>query len=81
MEVIIGQVQDIRFGVVGAAHDNGVSECSIKAVTYMACTTMMHVSMRRSEGFITTSIWPLDMDYAWWVYNRTPKESTGFSAY
>ena len=33
MEVIIGQGKNIRFGGVGDAHQNGVSEHSIKTVT------------------------------------------------
>ena len=41
MEMIIGQGQNIRFGVVGDSHHNGVSENLINAVAYMAHTMMI----------------------------------------
>ena len=78
IEVIIGKGQNIRFGGVGAAHQNGVSEISINTVTYMYHTIMIHKDIRSHEGFIKTYIWPIFVDYVCWVYNRTPKESTGF---
>ena len=46
MEVIIYQVQNIRFGGVGATHQNGVYEKSIKTVTFRDHTMMIHANMR-----------------------------------
>ena len=62
VEVVIGQVYNIRFGGVGAAHQNGVPECSIKTVTYMDRTIMIHTTMSGPEGFITTQICHMAMD-------------------
>ena len=81
MEVIIGQVQTIEFGGMFADHQNEVSESSINTVAYMACTIMIYAGKRSPEGFSTIDIWPMDMDYACWVHNRTHKESTGLSPY
>ena len=50
VEVVIGQVQNIRFGGVAATNQNGVPECSIKTVTYMDCKMMIHTTMRVPEG-------------------------------
>ena len=44
--MIIGQRQNIRFGGVGAAYHNGVSEKSIKTVTFRDHTMMIHADMR-----------------------------------
>ena len=46
MEVIIGQVENIRFGGVGYTHQNGVSDNSIKTVTSRYHTMMIYASMR-----------------------------------
>ena len=46
MEMIIGQGQNIRFGAVGAVHQNGVSEKSIKTVTFRDHKMMIHADMR-----------------------------------
>ena len=48
MEMIIDQGQNIRFGGVGVAHQNGVSEKSIKTITFRDHTMMIHVDMRRT---------------------------------
>ena len=47
----------------------------------MSQKIMIHVVMRIYEGFITNDIWPMDMDYTLWIYNRTSKESIGLSSY
>ena len=46
MEMIIGQGQNIRFGGVGATHQNRVSENSIKTITFRDHTMMIHSDMR-----------------------------------
>ena len=79
--MIIGQGKNIRFGGVGAAHQNRVAGRSIKTVTYMVHTMMIHVSMSIPEGLITTYIYPVAMDNSCWIYNSTPKQITGLSPY
>ena len=48
MEVVIGQVQNIRFGIVGADHQNGLSESSTKTITSRGHTMMIYADMRSS---------------------------------
>ena len=45
-KIIIGQGQNIRFGGVGATHQIGVSENSIKTFTFRDHTMMIHADMR-----------------------------------
>ena len=46
MEMIIGKGQNIRFGGVGDAHHNGMSENSIKTITSMDHIMMIYADMR-----------------------------------
>ena len=40
----------------------------------------MHAALRYPEDTLSTDLWPTAMDYAVWVYNRTPDIQSGLSA-
>ena len=46
----------------------------------MTRTMLMHVAFRFPEDKLSTDLWPMAMDYAVWVYNRTPDMQSGLSA-
>ena len=46
----------------------------------MARTMLMHAALRYTEGTLSTDICPMAMDYAVWVYHRTPDMQYGLSA-
>ena len=72
MEELFNKEQNIRFSEAGASHRNGAAECAIKMVVTMARTMLMHAAFRCPEDTLSTDVWPMAMDYAVWVYNRTP---------
>ena len=41
---------------------------------------LMHAALRFPEDTLYTYIWPMEMDYDVWVYNRTPDMQSGFYA-
>ena len=79
MQELLKNDQTISLSGVGAAHQNGVAERTIKTVVSMACTMMLHAAMKSPEGTITTKLWPMAMDHASWIYNRIPKTDTSLS--
>ena len=40
----------------------------------------MHAALRYPEDTLSTYIWPMEMDYYVWVYNRIPDMQSGLSA-
>ena len=46
----------------------------------MARTMLMHAALRCPEDTLSNDIWPMAMDYAVWVYNRTPDMQSGLYA-
>ena len=72
MEELLKNQKKIRFSGSGASHKNGAAECAIKTVVSMARTMLMHAALRCPEDTLSTDLWPMEMDYAVWVYNRTP---------
>ena len=66
--------QTINYCGVGAHHQNGIAERSILTVSNMARALLLHASMRWKDG-IDSSLWPMAVDYAVYIYNRTPKEN------
>ena len=51
---------------------HGASERAIKTVVTMAGPMLMHAALGCPEDTLSTDLWPMEMDYAVWVYNRTP---------
>ena len=70
----------IRFSGAGASYENGAAERAIKTVVTMARTILMHAALRCPEDTFPTDLWQMAMDYAVWVYNRTPDMQSGLSA-
>jgi len=63
--------QTLNFSGVGAHHQNGVAERSIKTVSYLARAMLIHASLRWPIQ-ADLSQWPLAFDHAVYVYNRVP---------
>ena len=80
MEELLKKQQKIRFSGSGASHQNGAAERAIKPVVTMERTMLMHAALRCPEDTLSTDLWPMAMDYAIWVYNRTPDMQSGLSA-
>ena len=80
MEELLKKHQKIRLSGSGASHKNGSAERAIKTVVTMAITMLMHDALRCPEDTLSTDLWPMAMDYAVWVYNRTPDMQSGSSA-
>ena len=71
--------QKIRFSGSGASYQNGSAERSIKTVVTTESTMLMHAALRCPEDTLSTDIWPMEIYYAVWVYNRTPDMQSGLS--
>ena len=80
MEELMRKQQKIIFSGAGASHQNGATERAIKTVVTMARTILMHAALRCPGDTFSTDLWPMAMDYAVWVYNRTPDMQSGLSA-
>ena len=72
MDELLKTHQTIRFSEAGDSRHNGAEESSIKTEVTMASTMLMHGALRCPEDTFSTNLWPMEMDYAVWVYNRTP---------
>ena len=79
MEELLKNQQKIRFFGAGASHQNGAAERAIKTVVTMERTMLMHAVLRCPEDTLSTDLWPMAMDYALWVYNKTPDIQSGSS--
>ena len=77
MDEILKSGQNVRFSGVGTGHQNGVAERGIKTVVNMARTMLLHAAIHGPDGFVTTQLWPMAMDYAAWLYNHIPKMDSG----
>ncbi|KAL7484243.1 hypothetical protein ACHAW6_009892 [Cyclotella cf. meneghiniana] len=71
-----GQNQDLDFSAPGAKHQNGVAERAIGTLSHMACANLIHLMIHWPQH-CDINLWALAMDYAVWVYNRTPRRSLG----
>ena len=80
IEELFKKQQNIRFSGAGASHQNGSTERVIKTVFTMARIMFMDAALRCPEDTLYTYLWPLEMDYAVWVYNRIPDMQSRLSA-
>ena len=80
MEELLKKQKKIRFSGAGASHQNGAADRAIKTVVTMARTMLIHAALRFPEDTLSTDLWPMAMDYAVWVYKRTPDMQSGLSA-
>ena len=72
------QNQTITFSGVGAHHQNGVSERSIKTVTSWALSYMMHQLLHWPAGF-EDDLWPFALGHAITMWNHLPQSRSGLS--
>ena len=63
--------QKLRFCGVNAHHQNGVAERSIRTVSEMARAMLLHSSLHWKSG-IDSSLWPLAVSHAAYIYNHLP---------
>ena len=63
--------QTIKFSGVGAHHQNGVAERTVKTISYLARTNLIHSALRWPSTH-DLELWPFAMDYCIYVYNNTP---------
>ena len=68
---LVRRNQTLRLSGVGAHHQNGVAERSIKTVTYLARTMLIHSAIRW-PGQMDLELWPFAFDHAVHVYNNLP---------
>ena len=80
MEELLKNQQNIIFSGAGASYQNGAAERAIKTVVTMESTMLMHATLRCPDDKNFTDFWTMAMDYAVWVYNRTPDMQSGLSA-
>ena len=80
MEDLSKKQQKISFSGDGASHQNGSEERAIKTLVTMARSMLMHAALRCTEDTLSTDLWPMEMDYSVWVYNRTPDMQSRLSA-
>ena len=71
MKEMLKKQQQISFSGNRASHKNGAEERATKTVVTMERTMLIHVVLRCPEDKFSTDLWPMAMDYAVWVYNRT----------
>ena len=70
--------QEVGYSGVGAAHQNGVAERNIGTIMSMARTMMLHSAVRWPET-ADSSLWPMAVDYAVYLFNHVPNPVTGIS--
>lgn len=68
------QKQAILYSGVGAHHQNGVAERSIRTVSESARSMLIHAALHWPEQ-VETKLWPFAMEYATFLYNHLPKDN------
>jgi len=63
---------------VGAHHQNGAAERAIKTIQDMTRSMMIHMSVHWTDEY-HVDLWPFAMEYAVWLYNHTPQQSSGLA--
>jgi hypothetical protein len=66
--------QKLKFCGVNAHHQNAVAERSIRTVSECARSMLLHASMRWKDG-IDSSLWPMAVSYATYLYNHLPQSN------
>ena len=70
--------QTIRYAGVGAHHHNGQAERAIQTIMSIARTMMIHSALHWPE-MSDTSLWPMAVQHAVYLWNRVPNERTGLA--
>ena len=63
--------QTFRFSGVGAKHQNGIAENSIKTVSNLARSMLIHSALRWPDAH-DLSLWPLCLEHAIYIWNKLP---------
>ena len=63
---------------VGAHHQNGHAETSIRTIMTMARTMMLHAAVHWPD-MADPALWPMAVHHAVYLYNHLPNPSTGLS--
>ena len=66
--------QKLKYCGVNAHHQNAVAERSIRTVSECARALLLHASLHWKEG-IDSSLWPMAVEYATYIYNNTPNQN------
>jgi hypothetical protein len=77
-EKLSSQNQSLRLSAVGAHHQNGVAESSIKSTTYKARALLIHAALRW-PGVSEKTLWPMALQHAVYLHNKTPRQDVGRS--
>ena len=72
--------QSSSFSGVGAHHSNGLAENTIKRITAIARTMIIHSAIHWPD-VADSSLWPLAVEYAVYLHNHVPHESNGLAPY
>ena len=72
------QKQLIKYSGVGAHHQNGVAERSIRTVSESARSMLIHSALHWPDE-TDISLWPFAMNYAVYIYNRLPQTTSALS--
>ena len=64
----------LRFCIVNAHHQNGISERTVKLISDTSRAMMLHTSVRWKNG-IDAALWPMATTYVACLYNHTPNEN------
>ena len=67
-----------RFAGVGAHHHNGHAERAIQTIMSIARAMIIHAAIRWPD-MADTSLWPMAVQHAVWIWNHTPNLTTGLS--
>jgi transposase InsO family protein len=63
--------QQIRFSGVGAHHQNGIAERTIKTISYLARAQLIHAALRwPAENDL--ELWPFALQHATYIWNNIP---------
>ena len=66
--------QRIQYCGVNAHHQNGIAERNIRTVSDMSRAMMLHASLKWKNG-IDSSLWPMAVNYATYVFNHLPSHN------
>ena len=70
--------QIIRFAGVGAHHHNGCAERAIQTIMSISRTMMLHAAIHWPE-VTDSSLWPMAVSQAVYIWNHVPSADTGIS--
>jgi hypothetical protein len=70
--------QVIRFAGAGAHHHNGTAERAIQTIMCMARTMMLHAAVHWPD-MADSSLWPMAVAHAVFLYNHVPSIDSGVS--